>query len=150
MGHNNSNQNEMNISFNRNVTSKNYFTKSLFTIFPSLLFSLILFFGVIGNLLGQSPVTIGTGTTSSKIPFTTFNNSTISEQIYLNTELNTGGPVNISSIAFYSGDLSTAQNTSPVIRIWMKSASATTLSTGAYSLSGYYLVLFGGYTSQNH
>lgn len=102
------------------------------------------------NGWGQTTTSVGSGTSSLNLPFTTYYNHAATEVIYLASELNMGSSL-ISKIAFSrnDGNYSAAQNITD-LKVYIKTTSSTTLSTGSYSLTGYTQVYNGAYTVANN
>jgi hypothetical protein len=85
-------------------------------------------------------ITIGTGTSSQSYPLDRYYNYCTHEAIYLASEIGTGGT--IKSIGYYKAT-GTDQNSVEAVNIYMKHTTATSISSGAYSLTGYTQVYSG-------
>lgn len=75
-------------------------------------------------------------------------NYSVSEYIFTKSELNGVGfntSGDITTIAFYKNNQNSTTATCPNVKIYMKNTSASTLSTGFWSTSGYTLVFSGTY-----
>ena len=101
-------------------------------IFSFLLAGLMAWAGVAN---AQQTVSIGTGTDSVVTsPMNTVYEGSITENIYLNSELNPNGtitsqnPVNITQLAFYYAPQSTSTTWSHYVRIYLKHVSRSSFS----------------------
>ncbi len=87
-------------------------------------------------------ITIGTGTATQSYPIDRYYNYSGHEAIYLASEIGMAGT--IKSLAYYKA---TGNDVNPIeaVSIYMKHTSSSTLTTGAYSLTGYTLVYSGAF-----
>lgn len=87
-------------------------------------------------------VTIGSGTSSQTYPLDRYFTYSSHEAIYLASEIATPGT--IKSMAYYKAS---GSDENPILDtdIYMKHTTATSLSTGSYSLAGYSLVYSGNF-----
>ena len=147
------------------MTNANYLTSKTFNsclkapnrvwklkgIMPGLLLLGVFITSILGGkALGQATSTVGSGTSSLNLPFTTYYTHAATEVIYLASELNMVSSL-ISKIAFNrnDGNYSAAQNITD-LKVYIKTTTSTTLSTGSYSLTGYTQVYNGAYTVANN
>ncbi|MCB5252968.1 MAG: C25 family cysteine peptidase [Candidatus Cloacimonadaceae bacterium] len=87
-------------------------------------------------------ITIGSGTSTQTYPLYRYYNYSSHEALYLASEIGTGG--SIKSLGYYKAsgsDTNPIQNTA----IYMKHSTASSLSSGTYSTSGYTLVFSGSF-----
>jgi agmatine/peptidylarginine deiminase len=89
-------------------------------------------------------IIIGQGTATQSYPLDRYYNYCGHEAIYLASEIATQG--SISSIGYYK-DSGTDTNPINAVSIYMKHTTASTLSTGTYSIAGYTLVYSGSFTN---
>lgn len=95
----------------------------------------------------QTTVTIGNSTSYSRYtPINRYYYYSASDAIYLNSEINESGE--ITKLAFYKATGSNSTTISGV-SIYMKHTSATTLTTGSHSTSGYTLVWSGAFPNNS-
>ncbi len=85
-------------------------------------------------------ITIGNGTSSQSYPIDRYYNYSAHEAIYLASEIGMAGM--IKSIGYYKSS-GTDVNSIVSVTIYMKNTTATTLTTGTYSTSGYTQVYSG-------
>ena len=90
----------------------------------------------------QTDITIGTGTLAQDQPINRYYNYSVSESIYLASEIGTAATLN--SIAYYKGG-GTDVNPITGVNIYLKHTADATLATGEYSLDGYTLVFSGNF-----
>ena len=95
----------------------------------------------ITNITNTAQIIIGTETTSSVFfPFYGYYNYSVSEAIYLQSEINYYGY--ITNLAYYKG-IGSDTNPIPNINIYMKHTNDETLVTGIYDTTGYTSVYSG-------
>jgi len=93
------------------------------------------------KITNSAEVIIGTGTISSVFfPFYGYYNYSVSEAIYLQSEINYYG--NITNLAYFKG-IGTDTTPIPNLNIYFKHTSEETLTTGIYDTSGYTQVYNG-------
>jgi len=126
---------------------KTYTTSVLKQFFTRLkLFALCILLLDATNVFGQSPITIGTGTTEAYIPIDPYYGYTYSQSIYLQSEL--GGPKTITTLSFYYSYSTglTASNTW-VIYIGHTTKTGITSNTDWVPVSSMTSVYSGTFTS---
>jgi hypothetical protein len=107
----------------------------------------ILFFIYLFNysfIFAQSTVTIGNGTFAQGAPVSRFFRYHASEMIFLQSEINTQGPIETISFNKLSG---TDNNVINDVSIYMRHTTATTLTGGTTATTGYTLVYSGTFTN---
>ncbi len=87
-------------------------------------------------------ITVGAGTSSQSYPIDRYYNYSTHEAIYLASELNFTG--SIKSLAYHKAS-GADTNTITSVSIYMKHTSASTISAGSYSTTGYTLVYSGDF-----
>ena len=91
-------------------------------------------------------VTIGTGTSTQSYPLDRYYNYSAHEAIYLASEI--GSACTIKSLAYYKASGSDTNPIEPVT-IYMKNTTASSLSSGTYSTSGYTQVFNGAFPNNS-